>query len=204
MYVDWAYMQQKRDLVFNRVIAKAQKLGIFDMLGMYQDWNTELVAQFCSTTWRSGNGYDQSINLCVKELPTIFGLANNDFHRQEIIIERTIADNELVPVYTPGNERNYGTTHGLIPEYNIFNNIFRNTPTPKRGDRTNIRGTTRNLLLAILDDQPLPCISIFFWTKMMYMLNHGSQYVIYAPYIQRIINFKTGMDFGYDGKHVPY
>jgi hypothetical protein len=39
---------------------------------------------------------------------------------------------------------------------------------------------------------------------MMYMLNHGSQYVIYAPYIQRIINFTTEMEFGYDGKHAAY
>jgi hypothetical protein len=36
------------------------------------------------------------------------------------------------------------------------------------------------------------------------MLTHGAQYVIYAPYIQRIINFKTDMEFGYDGKHGAY
>jgi hypothetical protein len=63
----------------------------------------------------------------------------------------------------PGNESNYGTTHALIPEYTIFNNIFRNTLTPKRGDRTNIRGSTRNLLQAILNDHPPPCFSTFFW-----------------------------------------
>jgi hypothetical protein len=39
---------------------------------------------------------------------------------------------------------------------------------------------------------------------MMNMLTHGTQYVIYAPYIQRIINFKTEMEFGYDGKHGAY
>jgi hypothetical protein len=44
LYVDWTYMQQKRDPVFNKVIAKVHSLGIFDILGMYQDWNTELVA----------------------------------------------------------------------------------------------------------------------------------------------------------------
>jgi hypothetical protein len=134
----------------------------------------------------------------------MFRLDNDDFHRKEIITKRTIVENELAPLYITGNEINYGTKHGLIPEYNIFNNIFHNTLTPKRGDRTNIRGTTTNLLLAILDDQPPPCISTFFWTEMMYMLNYGSQYVIHAPYIQRIINFKTGMEFGYDGKHAAY
>jgi hypothetical protein len=34
-------MQKKHDLVFHKVIAKAQRLGIFGMLGMYQEWNME-------------------------------------------------------------------------------------------------------------------------------------------------------------------
>jgi hypothetical protein len=174
-------MQKKHDPVIYKVIAKAQMLGIFDMLGMYQEWNTELVAQFCAATWRSGHGYEKTLNFSVEghrfnlrlmELPTIFGLADNNFHRPEIITERTIADNELAPLYMSGNESNYGTTHGLIPEYIIFN-IFLNNLTPKRGDRTNIRGSTRNLLLDILDDQPPRYISNFFWTKMMNMLTHG-------------------------------
>jgi hypothetical protein len=50
LYVDWIYMQNKRDPVFHGVIAKAKRLGIYDLLGMYHDWNTELVAQFCATT----------------------------------------------------------------------------------------------------------------------------------------------------------
>jgi hypothetical protein len=36
------------------------------------------------------------------------------------------------------------------------------------------------------------------------MINHGAQYVMYAPYIQRIINYKTDMAFGYDGKRGQY
>jgi hypothetical protein len=93
----------------------------------------------------------------------------------EIITERTIEENELAPLYFPENEHNFGSTHDLLPEYTIFNNIFRNTLTPKRGDRTNIRGSTRNLLLAIIDDQDPPCIAIFFWIEMWNMLTHGAQ-----------------------------
>jgi hypothetical protein len=51
-------MQKKHDPVFYRVIAKAQRIGIYGLLGMYQEWNTKLVAQFCATAWRSGNGYE--------------------------------------------------------------------------------------------------------------------------------------------------
>jgi hypothetical protein len=56
-------MQKKHDPVFHKVIAKAQKLGIFDLLDMYQEWNTELVTQFCATAWRSGHGYEKSSQL---------------------------------------------------------------------------------------------------------------------------------------------
>jgi hypothetical protein len=35
IYVDWQSMQDKRDPVFNRVIAKAKELGIFDMVVMW-------------------------------------------------------------------------------------------------------------------------------------------------------------------------
>jgi hypothetical protein len=38
----------------------------------------------------------------------------------------------------------------------------------------------------------------------MFMLNHETTYVIYAPYIQMIINYNTDMEFGYDGKHGAY
>jgi hypothetical protein len=164
-------MQKKCDPVFHRVNTKALRLDIYDLLGMNQEWNTELVAQFCATAWRSGNAYEQTLNfsieghrfeLRVMELPTIFALADIDFHRVEIINKRIIAENELAPLYFPGNEHNFGTTHGLLPEYTIFNNIFRNTLNPKRDDCTNIRGSTRNLLLAIVDDEAPPCIAVFF------------------------------------------
>jgi hypothetical protein len=38
----------------------------------------------------------------------------------------------------------------------------------------------------------------------MFALNHGTMYAIYAPFIQRIINYKTDMEFGYDGKYGAY
>jgi hypothetical protein len=141
LYVDWIYMQNKRDPMFHRVISKAQRLGIYVILGMYQDWNTELVAQFCATAWRSGHGFDSTVNFGIKghrfelklmELPTIFAFTDNDFHRPQISSERTIAENELAPLYYPGNEHNFGSNRGLLPEYYIFNNIFHNTHSQAR------------------------------------------------------------------------
>jgi hypothetical protein len=170
-YVDWASMLDKRNPVFTTLIANAQQLGIYDMLGLWQDWNCELVAQFYATTWLSGNGYESTINFsieghrynfCIKEIPTMFSLANNDFHRENIANERTVSDNELAPLYLMGNESNYGSIHDLLPEFSIFSKIFRGTLTPKRGDRSSINDSTRVLLLAILDGHPLLCIGVFF------------------------------------------
>jgi hypothetical protein len=206
-------MQRKCGPVFQKIIANAQILGIYDILGLHHEWNTELVAQFYATTWGSEDGLESTLNfsieghryeLTITKLPIIFGLAPNDFHREPISSERSISDNGMAPLYFPGNENNYDTNHSMLPEYYIFNNIFQNTLTPKRGDCTSIRGSTRNLLLAILDGQPLPCISIFFWVELMFVLNHVNQYAIYAPYIQRIINYKMDMEFDYDGKHGAY
>jgi hypothetical protein len=126
-------MQRKCDPVFQKVIAKAQLLGIYDIMGVYQEWNTELVSQFYATTWRSGDGFDSILKFSIEghrceltiiELRIIFGLAPNDFQREPISSERSILDNELTPLYFPGNENNYDTNHGMLPEYYIFN-IFR-------------------------------------------------------------------------------
>jgi hypothetical protein len=43
-----------------------------------------------------------------------------------------------------------------------------------------------------------------FWSELMFALNHGTMYAIYASFIQWIINYKTNMEFGYDGKHRAY
>jgi hypothetical protein len=40
LYVDWPYMQMKHGPVFQKVITKAQTLGIYDILGLHQEWNT--------------------------------------------------------------------------------------------------------------------------------------------------------------------
>jgi hypothetical protein len=94
------------------------------MLGMWQDWNCELVGQFCSTAWLSGNGYDSTINfsieghrysLYIMEISALFGLVNDDFHRVDIANEITVLDNELAPLYFLGNESNYGIIHNFLP-----------------------------------------------------------------------------------------
>jgi hypothetical protein len=119
--------------VFQKVITKAETLGIYDILGLHQEWNIELVAQFYATTWRSGDGLESTLNflieghryeLIITKLPIIFGLAPNDFQRESISSESSISDNELAPLYFPKNEHNYGTNHGMLTEYYIFNNIF--------------------------------------------------------------------------------
>jgi hypothetical protein len=82
------------------------------------------MAQFYATAWRSGNGYESTLNFAIEghrfelkvtELPTIFAFAGNDFHGAELTSERTIAENELAPLYYPRNEHNFGKNMVCFP-----------------------------------------------------------------------------------------
>jgi hypothetical protein len=88
-------MQRKCDPVFQKVIAKPQTHGIYDILGLHQEWNTELVAQFYDTTWRSGDEFDSTLNfsieghryeLTITELSIIFGFAKMTFIESQLAL----------------------------------------------------------------------------------------------------------------------
>jgi hypothetical protein len=85
------------------------------------------VAQFCSTAWLSGNDFESTINfsieghrysLFIKEIPALFGLANDDFHRVDIANERILLDNELGPLYFPwSSARVYHLQHDISQHF---------------------------------------------------------------------------------------
>jgi hypothetical protein len=48
-WIDWAYMENKLDPIFDRVIAACQAKHLRDILTFKKDWNNEIVAQFHAT-----------------------------------------------------------------------------------------------------------------------------------------------------------
>ena len=84
-FIDWNFMRDKEDPVFEKVIQQVEELSIYEFLGMKQDWNSELVAQFCSTAWFSGSEADSAINFTIEghkfaikagQLVSVFGFCS--------------------------------------------------------------------------------------------------------------------------------
>jgi hypothetical protein len=210
-YINWDEMSEKNNPTFDLVIRECERKHLYEFLALNQDWNNELVAQFCSTAWFEGEGKNSFIHfnlqgrafwVSYKQFATILKL-DDTLDEMEIHDDINPTDEALMTLYRD-EDPDIATTHGLRPYMEIMNRIFRETLTPKRGDRTKIHGTVKNLLLAMDFDHPPFSVFHFFWTELRYMLHHGSNPVIYAPYIQRMINAVTGMEFGYDAVHAPY
>jgi hypothetical protein len=48
-WIDWAYMENKHDPIFDGVIAACQVKHLRDILAFKKDWNNEVIAQFYAT-----------------------------------------------------------------------------------------------------------------------------------------------------------
>jgi hypothetical protein len=48
-WINWAYMENKHDPIFDRVIAACQAKHLRDILAFKKDWNNEVIAQFYAT-----------------------------------------------------------------------------------------------------------------------------------------------------------
>jgi precorrin isomerase len=49
--IDWAYMENKHDPVFDRVIIACTIKHLRDILAFKKDWNNEVIAQFYATIY---------------------------------------------------------------------------------------------------------------------------------------------------------
>jgi hypothetical protein len=47
--VDWDHMAEKKDPIFNQVIAACESRHIKKLKGFHYNWNIEVIAQFYST-----------------------------------------------------------------------------------------------------------------------------------------------------------
>jgi hypothetical protein len=48
-WIDWAYLENKHDPIFDRVIAACQAKHLRDILAFKKDWNNKVIAQFYAT-----------------------------------------------------------------------------------------------------------------------------------------------------------
>jgi hypothetical protein len=61
-YINWVEMGEKNNPTFDLVIRECEKKRLYEFLALNQNWNNELVAQFCSTAWFEGEGKNSFIH----------------------------------------------------------------------------------------------------------------------------------------------
>jgi hypothetical protein len=55
-WIDWAYMENKHDPIFDRVIVGYTVNHLRDILAFKKDWNNEVIAQFYATVYFEEHG----------------------------------------------------------------------------------------------------------------------------------------------------
>jgi hypothetical protein len=59
-WIDWAYMKNKHDPIFDRVIAACKDKHLRDILAFEKDWNNEVIAQFYATVCFEEHGAQEN------------------------------------------------------------------------------------------------------------------------------------------------
>jgi hypothetical protein len=61
-WIDWTYMENKHDQIFDRFIAACQAKHLRDILAFKKDWNNEVIAQFYATVCFEEHGDTRKIH----------------------------------------------------------------------------------------------------------------------------------------------
>jgi hypothetical protein len=92
-WIDWAYMENKYDLIFDGVIASCQAKHLRDILPFNKDWNNEVIAQFYATVCFEEHGDTRKLHwmtesqwydVSYSHLARLFGFGRKDANRPRI------------------------------------------------------------------------------------------------------------------------
>jgi hypothetical protein len=132
-------------------------------MGVYYDWNMEVIAQFYATLSMEEAGGARRIhwmtkgewyNISYDDFASRFSFGAADAHRSRLHIHNPLDEGEMKFMYAPGQEGNARTTNGLYTIYSILNMLFRKTVCPRDGDPTNISQFAKDLLANMRDGAP--------------------------------------------------
>jgi hypothetical protein len=65
-WIDWAYMENKHDPIFDGVIVACQAKHLREILAFKKDWNNEVIAQFYATIYFEEHGVTRKIHWMIE------------------------------------------------------------------------------------------------------------------------------------------
>ena len=139
------------------------------------------------------------------QFATALGLDDDDLSRPHIFVEDALSPTSTTFMYEKDAPKDcLGTTHGLLPSYRVLYSIFRWSLLPKVGDATSLLGRHALLLSRMRYNKPDFSIMKLIWSEIYETVCEPKRGCIYAPYIMKMIEAKTGICYFKDNQHKPF
>jgi hypothetical protein len=157
-WIDWVYMENKPDPIFDRVIVACQAKHLRDILTFKKDWNNKVIAQFYATVCFEKHGdtrkncwmtESQWYEVSYSHFARLFGFGRKDASHLRIHLALKLEARKIRFMYSKSKQGNFGETTNMIPFYAYLNRLFRRTVTPREGDVTKIPAYNKNILAAM-------------------------------------------------------
>jgi hypothetical protein len=157
-WIDWAYMENKHDPIFDRVIAACKTKHLSDILAFKKDWNNEVIDQFYATIcfeehenikklhWMTES---QWYEVSYTQFARLFGFGRKDASHPRIHLALKLEVRKIKFMYPRSKQGNFGETTDMLHFYAYLNRLFRRTVTPREGDGTKILPYNKNILAAM-------------------------------------------------------
>ncbi|KAJ1253559.1 hypothetical protein BS78_K235300 [Paspalum vaginatum] len=214
-WVDWKYMEEKKDPIFDQVIVACERQKIKRIMSYQHDWNVELIAQFYAIVYFHNSNGEESrwemvwmtegtvYSISYMEFAHLIGKHDPDFNRPKIHLEQCLPDSEMKFMYPPQNQGYCGQATGLYTFYASLYRMFRKTLNPRGGDATNISNYAKNLLAGMRENARPFCLTKFKWEEIKDISYDQYRSCAYPPIIMRVIERSTWTDFVKIVPHKP-
>jgi hypothetical protein len=207
-------MENKRDPIFDGVIAACQTKHLRDILAFKKDWNNEVVAQFYATVCFKEHGDTRKLHwmtesqwyeVSYSHFARLFGFGRKDASRPIIHSALKLEARKIKFTYPRSKQGHFGKTTDMLPFYAYLNRLFRRTVTPKDGDGTKILAYNKNILAAMAPNANGFEFSIFdfVWEEIKAISENSLKSCGYVPYLMHMIERVTAWTFFYDKEHHP-
>jgi hypothetical protein len=213
-WIDWAYMENKRDSIFDGVIATCQVKHLRDILTFKKDWNNEVIAQFYATVYFEEHGDTRKFHWMTKSqwykvsyshFTRLFGYGQKDASRPRIHLALKLEVRKIKFMYPKSKQGDFGETTNMFPFYAYLNWLFKRTVTPREGDGTKILTYSKNILAVMASNTNGFEFSIFdfIWEEIKAISENPLKRCGYAPYLIHMIERVTAQTFFCEKEHHP-
>jgi hypothetical protein len=129
-WIDWAYMENKHDPIFDGVITAYQAKHLRDILPFKKDSNNEVIAQFYDTVCFEEHGVTKKIHwmtesqwyeVLYSHFARLFGFGRKDASRLKIHLALKFDARKIKFMYPRSKQGNFGETTDMLPFYAYLN-----------------------------------------------------------------------------------